>query len=186
MHAELPFAFTLDTGGGRSLLIDGIVDVHARSTAARAERPGVLVVDYKSDRLDGGGPGHRVEGSYAIQQLVYALAALRSGAARRRWPTASSSARTSPVTARYREGGASALEAELRELAGGVSEGRFEPTAEPHRRLCADCPGRPALCSWTRSAHWPSRPPRPGSGRDRPRRLVPSAAALPDPCHSAS
>ena len=40
------------------------------------------------------------------------------------------------------------LEAELRELTAGVSEGRFEPTAEPHRGLCADCPGRPALCSW--------------------------------------
>ncbi|MGI8844811.1 MAG: UvrD-helicase domain-containing protein, partial [Thermoleophilaceae bacterium] len=28
-RTELPFAFTLDTGGGRTLLVDGIVDVHA-------------------------------------------------------------------------------------------------------------------------------------------------------------
>ena len=27
-------------------------------------------------------------------------------------------------------------------------EARFEPTAAPHRELCADCPGRAALCSW--------------------------------------
>ena len=27
-------------------------------------------------------------------------------------------------------------------------EGRFEPSAEPHRELCADCPGRAALCCW--------------------------------------
>ena len=39
-------------------------------------------------------------------------------------------------------------EDELRALAAGVSAGRFEPTAKPHRGLCADCPGRPALCSW--------------------------------------
>ncbi|MEJ7714501.1 MAG: hypothetical protein WKF40_01850 [Thermoleophilaceae bacterium] len=41
-----------------------------------------------------------------------------------------------------------ALEDRLRELAAGVSAGIFEPTDSPHRGLCADCPGRPALCSW--------------------------------------
>ncbi len=44
VRAELPFAFTLDTGGGRSLLVDGIVDVHAREGDSSAggglqERP---------------------------------------------------------------------------------------------------------------------------------------------------
>ncbi len=29
-----------------------------------------------------------------------------------------------------------------------MTGGRFEPTGEPHRELCADCPGREALCSW--------------------------------------
>ena len=53
-----------------------------------------------------------------------------------------------PVTAVYEAAEAGALEAELGELTAGVSEGRFEPTAQPHRGLCADCPGRPALCSW--------------------------------------
>jgi hypothetical protein len=27
-----------------------------------------------------------------------------------------------------------------------VVDGRFEPSAEPHFSLCADCPGRAALC----------------------------------------
>ena len=38
------------------------------------------------------------------------------------------------------------LERELLGLAQGVMEGRFEPSAEPHFALCADCPGRAALC----------------------------------------
>ena len=66
VHAELPFAFTLDTGGGRSLLVDGIVDVHAREDDA------VLVVDYKSDRLEGAEPAERIEEAYGTQRLVYA------------------------------------------------------------------------------------------------------------------
>ncbi|HEX5910255.1 MAG TPA: UvrD-helicase domain-containing protein, partial [Thermoleophilaceae bacterium] len=135
VHAELPFAFTLDTGGGRSLLVDGIVDVHAR------EGDAVLVVDYKSDRLEGAEPAERVEGAYAIQQLVYALAALRSGAARAEVAYCFLERPDDPVTRVYEAAEAGALEAELRELTAGVSEGRFEPTAHPHRGLCADCPG---------------------------------------------
>jgi len=143
VHAELPFAFTLDTGGGRSLLIDGIVDVHAREAHG-----GVLVVDYKSDRLEGAEPNDRVEGAYAIQRLVYALAALRSGAARAEVAYCFLERPDEPVTSAYTAADVPALEDELRTLTAGVTEGRFEPTAEPHRGLCADCPGRPALCSW--------------------------------------
>ena len=108
----------------------------------------MLVVDYKSDRLDGGEPADRVEGAYAIQRLVYALAALRSGAARAEVAYCFLERPDEPVTSAYTEADVPALEDELRELTAGVSEGRFEPTAEPHRGLCADCPGRPALCSW--------------------------------------
>jgi ATP-dependent helicase/nuclease subunit A len=31
-------------------------------------------------------------------------------------------------------------------LARGVVEGSFVPSDEPHAGLCADCPGRTALC----------------------------------------
>ncbi|HYI37352.1 MAG TPA: PD-(D/E)XK nuclease family protein, partial [Thermoleophilaceae bacterium] len=153
VHAELPFAFTLDTGGGRSLLIDGIVDVHARTrdgqgTQGTSEGDLVLVVDYKSDRLEGAEPADRVEGAYAIQRLVYALAALRSGAARAEVAYCFLERPGDPVATVYAAADVPTLEAELRELTAGVSEGRFEPTSAPHRGLCADCPGRPALCSW--------------------------------------
>jgi hypothetical protein len=38
------------------------------------------------------------------------------------------------------------LEGELLELARGVVERAFKPSSEPHAALCADCPGRDALC----------------------------------------
>jgi ATP-dependent helicase/nuclease subunit A len=49
----------------------------------------------------------------------------------------------------FEAGDAERLEADLLELARGVVEGRFEPAAQPHYELCADCPGRAALCSWS-------------------------------------
>ena len=53
----------------------GVVDVLARGADG-----GALVVDYKSDRLDGAEPEDVVERDYATQRIVYALAALRDGA----------------------------------------------------------------------------------------------------------
>lgn len=142
VRAELPFAFTLETGGGHSLLIDGIVDVHAN------EGDAALVVDYKTDRLHGDDPAARVARSYTTQQLVYALAALRSGAARVEVLYVFLEDPGTPVSARFVAGDVPELEDRLRALVSGVAAGRFEPTDEPHRGLCADCPGRPALCSW--------------------------------------
>ncbi len=143
VRAELPFGFTLATGEGRSLLIDGIVDVHAIEAGG-----GVLVVDYKTDRLEGADPDARVAEAYSTQQLVYALAALRSGAPHVEVAYSFLERPDEPVAAVHSAGDVPALEERLRALAAGVSAGRFEPTATPHRGLCADCPGRPALCSW--------------------------------------
>ena len=74
VRTELPFVFTLETEG-RSLLVNGVVDVHAEE-----EGGGLLVVDYKSNRLEGRTPAEVTEADYTTQRLVYALAALRSGA----------------------------------------------------------------------------------------------------------
>jgi hypothetical protein len=51
-----------------------------------------------------------------------------------------------PAVAHYEAADREALERELLSLAHGVVEGRFEPSSEPHFALCADCPGRAALC----------------------------------------
>ena len=52
VRTELPFAFTLEPpgAGGRRLVVNGVVDVYA------TEPDGVLVVDHKSDALDGRDP----------------------------------------------------------------------------------------------------------------------------------
>ena len=53
-----------------------------------------------------------------------------------------------PAVVEYAAEDAPDLEAQLLEVARGVVEARFEPTDNPHRELCGDCPGRAALCSW--------------------------------------
>jgi ATP-dependent exoDNAse (exonuclease V) beta subunit len=145
VRSELPFAFTLSPPGarGRTLLVNGVVDVHALE-----EGGGTLIVDYKSDRLDGRDPRELGGEQYGIQRLVYALAALRAGAPRVDVVHCFLERPDEPSIATYETGDEERLEAELLELARGVVEGRFEPTQEPRRDLCADCPGQPALCSW--------------------------------------
>ncbi len=145
VRVELPFAFTLNSpdSGGRSLLVNGVVDVHAVESAG-----GVLIVDYKSDRLGGAEPAALTEAFYSTQRLVYALAALRSGARRVEVAYVFLERPDGPVTATFEASDAPELERRLAELVEGVVAGRFEPTDQPHRRLCADCPGQPALCSW--------------------------------------
>ena len=156
---ELPFAFELEAepepGGGRSVLVNGVVDLHVE------EPDGVLVIDYKTDPLEGADPAPIVAERYATQRLVYALAALRAGAARVDVAYSFLEAPLAPVEASFGAADARELEQQLVELARGVLEGHFEPTAEPHRELCLTCPGRAALCSW---------------GPDRTLREHPSAA----------
>jgi ATP-dependent helicase/nuclease subunit A len=144
VRTELPFAYTLEPpgAGGRSVLVNGVVDVHA------AEDGGLLVVDYKSDALEGRDLVELTADHYSTQRLVYALAALRAGAERVEVVHCYLEQPERLATAVYEAQEAGRLEADLLELARGVVEGRFEPTAEPHADLCATCPGRAALCSW--------------------------------------
>ena len=144
VRRELPFAFTLKPpdAGGRSVLVNGVVDVIAQ------EKGGTLIVDYKSDRLDGRDPSDLIETEYATQRLVYALAALRAGAEHVEVTYVLLERPEAPVSARYEAADARDLEHDLLALAKGVVEGRFQPTSEPHLELCHDCPGRAALCSW--------------------------------------
>jgi ATP-dependent helicase/nuclease subunit A len=144
VRSELPFAFTLapDGAGGRTLLVNGVVDVLAE------EDDRTLIVDYKSDRLNGTDPAAAGEEKYAIQRLVYALAALRAGARRVEVAHVFLERPDEPAVATFEATDASRLERDLLDLARGVVEGRFEPTDEPHRELCATCPAQPALCRW--------------------------------------
>ena len=144
VRTELPFAFSLAPEGaaGRSLLVNGIVDVHA------VERDRTLIVDYKSNRLEGATPAEIVESDYAIQRLVYALAALRSGASRVEVAYVFLERAGDPLSEVYDASDLEDLDRELRAVAAPAAAGSFTPTARPWRGLCADCPGQPGLCSW--------------------------------------
>jgi ATP-dependent helicase/nuclease subunit A len=142
VRTELPFAFTLTPpgAGGRSLLINGVVDVLADEGAR------TLVVDWKSDALGEAEPEALVRADYSTQRIIYALAALRAGAEVVEVAHCFLERPDEPAVALYEAADAERLERELLGLAQGVVEGRFEPSPEPHFSLCADCPGRAALC----------------------------------------
>jgi ATP-dependent helicase/nuclease subunit A len=139
VRTELPFAFTLDVGN-RSLLINGVVDIHADEGAQ------TLVVDWKSDALGELDPETLTAQSYSTQRLVYALAALKAGAERVEVVHCYLERPDEPAVAQYEAADLEELERQLLALARGVVDGRFEPSSEPHFALCADCPGRAALC----------------------------------------
>jgi hypothetical protein len=139
---EAPFAFALDPSGGGPL-VNGFLDV-----LATEKDGGLLIVDYKSDRLEGVAPAELVDRDYATQRTVYALAALRDRAPRAEVAYCFLERPGEPVTTTFTAADDPALTERLHELASGVLEGRYEVTATPHRDLCADCPGRAALCSY--------------------------------------
>jgi ATP-dependent exoDNAse (exonuclease V) beta subunit len=139
VHREHAFAVPLgDT------LLTGVVDVLARERGSAQ-----LVVDYKSDALQAGADlAAFVDERYGVQRRVYALAALRGGAARAEVAYAFLERPAEPVVTRYGAADADRLEDELLELAAGMLAGEYPVTANPHRDLCETCPGRRALCSW--------------------------------------
>jgi ATP-dependent helicase/nuclease subunit A len=142
VRREERFAFLLAPGG---VLINGFLDVLAREGLGGAQ---LLVVDYKSDRLDGAEPAAVVEQQYATQRLVYALAALRSGARAVEVAHVFLERPELPVLARFERAHELELEGRLADLAHGVLAGDFLVTETPRRAICDGCPGEDGLCSW--------------------------------------
>jgi len=139
VHRE--YGFTVPLG---DTLLTGIVDVLAYERASAQ-----LVVDYKTDGLDPGADlAAYVEERYGVQRRVYALAALRGGAARAEVAYAFLERPREPVAERFEAADADRLEAELLALATGLLAGEYPVTPVPHRELCLTCPGRRALCSY--------------------------------------
>jgi ATP-dependent helicase/nuclease subunit A len=143
VRREAGFAFGLEPGGGGPL-VTGFVDAFAREPDGT-----VLVVDYKTDRLDEDEePEELVARAYATQRMVYALAALNDGAERVEVAYALLERPDRPVAATFTQADAPALAGALLDLAAGVLAERWPVAPEPHRELCGDCPGRATLCSW--------------------------------------
>ena len=137
---EVPFV--LSVGG---TLIRGSIDLLAR-------RPdgSVLVVDYKTDRLQGRDPAETVS-RYSIQRDLYALAAASRGA-----PVETAyvflERPDEPVRESFDEAALEAARSRVESVLGRLAAGRFEVTHRPHRALCADCPARERLCSHATAA----------------------------------
>ena len=143
LRREAPFAFPLSTPGGE-VLVNGVVDVIARE----GER--TLVVDYKTDHLEPAeDPAQRTDRDYGIQRLVYALAALRDGAPAVEVVHCLLERSEAPAAHTFTAAGVPELERRLGQLAQGALAGEFPVTDSPHRGLCATCPGRAALCSYS-------------------------------------
>ncbi len=136
---EQRFAFPL----AGDVLVTGALDVLVREPGGRA-----LVVDYKSDRLRDADPADVVESAYSTQQLVYAIALLRSGAQAVEIAHCFLERPDSPVMAAFSQSDLTALEQRLAALTSGVLERRFAVAEAPHRALCRGCPAEGSLCSW--------------------------------------
>ena len=138
VRREAAFAFALDAPAVGPL-VTGFLDVVATEADGS-----ILVVDYKSDRLGGADPAEAVARDYSTQQAVYGLAGLRDGAPRVEVAYCFLEQPERVVSAVFTD--AAALAEELAGKAAGVLNEDWSVSPDPHRELCADCPGRARLC----------------------------------------
>jgi ATP-dependent helicase/nuclease subunit A len=135
LHAEVPFVLPVS-----GTMLRGAIDL-------LVERPdgSALVVDYKTDRLEGRDPT-AVAGRYETQRDIYALAAAARGA-----PVETAyvflEQPDAPVRESFDPAGLKAARSRTEALLAELSQGEFEVTRHPHRALCHDCPARERLCS---------------------------------------
>ena len=134
---ERPFAFEHD-----SVLLHGRLDVLWR------EGDRALVVDYKSNVLDGADPHEIVESEYRLQRLVYALACLRDGAQEVEVAYQFLELPDDVVSATFTAADAEHLEADLSEAIARIRAGVFRPT--PSEFACSDCPALDLVCAGPR------------------------------------
>ena len=134
LSPEAPFAFR---AGG--LLVRGEIDLLAELDGE------VLVLDYKSDRLEGAEPAALME-RYDVQRRIYALAALRAHRRPVRVAYVFLERPDAPVEERFEPADTAALAEELGALCGRIERREFAVTDAPRAELCFDCPARRRLC----------------------------------------
>jgi ATP-dependent exoDNAse (exonuclease V) beta subunit len=136
VRAEQPFAFVHD-----GVVLHGFVDV-----LHLAER--ALVVDFKTNALEGRSPQEIADDEYATQRLVYALACFRAGAREVEVVYQFLERPDELATTSYAEGDRTRLEEELSEAIARLRTGVFVPT--PSEWACADCPALDLVCAGPR------------------------------------
>jgi ATP-dependent helicase/nuclease subunit A len=137
VRPELGFAFEHD-----GVLLHGRLDVFAQRDGS------VLVVDYKTNRLEDLSPEDALEEDYAIQRLVYALAGFRAGADEVEVVYVFLERPDEPVVRVFRREEIEALEAGLSEAIARIRAGRFVPT--PSELACVGCPALDVVCAGPR------------------------------------
>ena len=134
---------------------EAVVLVRARRRrAARLHRrarclgPHALVVDFKTNALEGASPEEVTEADYGLQRLVYALACFRAGAEKVEVVYQFLEQPDEPVVTMFASEDVPQLEAQLSAAIGRIRAGAFVPT--PSERACADCPALDVVCAGTR------------------------------------
>ena len=137
--------FTFEHDG---VLLHGFLDTYHRA-GDRA-----LVVDYKSNLLDGQEPAEIVARSYELQRLVYALACFRAGADEVEVAYLFLERPDEPVTSTFTRAQVAELEAELSAAIARLRAGEFRPT--PSEYACAGCPALDVVCAGPRLPYQPA------------------------------
>jgi len=136
---ERPFTFEHD-----DVLLHGRLDVLWRDGSK------ALVVDYKSNVLDGEAPAAVVDEEYRLQRLVYALACLRDGAEEVEVAYQFLEQPDDVVSATFALDEVPELEADLSAVIARIRAGEFVPT--PSEFACSDCPALDVVCAGPRLA----------------------------------
>ena len=134
---ERPFVFEHD-----GVLIRGRLDVLWQ------EGKRALVVDYKSNALEGRDPAEIVEAEYGLQRLVYALVCLRGGASEVEVAYQFLEAPDEVVSTIFTLADVETLEAKLSAAIERIRAGDFRPT--PSEFACSDCPALDLVCAGPR------------------------------------
>jgi ATP-dependent helicase/nuclease subunit A len=137
VRVERPFAFALD-----GVLLNGRLDVLWRD-GGRA-----LVLDYKTNVLDGREPADVVDAEYRTQRDVYALACLRAGVDEVEVAYQFLEAPEDVVSATFSRTDVAMLEQELRAAIARIAAGDFRPTPSPF--TCSGCPALDRVCAGPR------------------------------------
>ncbi|MDX6504704.1 MAG: ATP-dependent helicase/nuclease subunit, partial [Gaiellaceae bacterium] len=134
---ERPFAFEHD-----GVLLHGRLDVLSLAG------PEAVVLDYKTNILDGADPAEVIEHDYRLQRLVYALACLRAGAERVEVVYQFLETPEAPVSRVFARDELPALEAELSVAIARINAGEFRP--RPSEMACSGCPALDVVCAGLR------------------------------------
>jgi ATP-dependent exoDNAse (exonuclease V) beta subunit len=136
---ERPFTFEHD-----GVLIRGRLDVLWQE----GER--ALVVDYKSNALEGREPAEIVDAEYGLQRLVYALVCLRAGSTEVEIAYQFLERPDDVVSTSFTRDDIPELETELSAAIARIRAGDFRPT--PSAFACSDCPALDLVCAGPRLA----------------------------------